>query len=53
VLWACPPGYGFEQAAVDAVMQWRYQPGLQAGEAIDTYMPVIFELGQPARKEER
>jgi protein TonB len=37
---------GLTEAAIDAVKQWRYQPGLQRGTPVDVYMnvKVSFEL---------
>jgi TonB family protein len=33
-----PPGYGFEQAAVRALRQWRFEPATVDGKAVSTYM---------------
>jgi TonB family protein len=39
---------GFEEAAIAAVRQWKYKPGLQNGKPVDVYftVPVVFEEGQ-------
>jgi len=40
------PGMGFEEAAAEAVTQWRYKPAMQRGKAVDVYFTVRvdFEL---------
>lgn len=37
----------FAQAAVDAVSQWSFNPGLKSGRSVNTHMqvPVVFTLG--------
>ena len=40
VLYARPHGAGFEQAAIDAVRQWRYEPARLDGQAIDVEFSV-------------
>jgi protein TonB len=35
------PGYGFEQAAVEAVRGWRYRPGTRGGRPIDASLSVV------------
>lgn len=46
VLRVSRPNLGFEEAAVDAVKQWRYKPATQQGRPVDVFMTVhvIFEL---------
>jgi TonB family protein len=44
ILSAHPRGMGFEEAARDAVSRWRYRPGLQYGEAVDVYLPIVIEF---------
>jgi protein TonB len=38
------PGMGFEEAAVDAVKQWRFRPALRNGEAVDVFFTVVVEF---------
>ncbi len=37
---------GFNQAAIDAVLQWRFKPGMRSGRLVKTRMrvPIIFSL---------
>ena len=35
---------GFEEAAIDAVSQWRYQPGTQNGQPVDVYFTIVVEF---------
>ena len=35
---------GFEQAAVEAVRQWRYRPALQNGRPVDVYFTVFVDF---------
>ena len=37
------PGHGLEQAALDAVAQWRYKPGMKDGEPVDVVFMVVVE----------
>ena len=37
VLGVDPQGYGFEEAAVQAVRQWRFEPALVEGAAVPAY----------------
>ena len=38
--------FGFDEAAIAAVRQWKYKPGLQNGKPVDVYFTVVvtFEL---------
>jgi len=38
------PGLGFEDAAIAAVRQWRYEAATQDGEAVDAVITVIVEF---------
>jgi len=40
------PNVGFEDSAVEAVQQWRYQPASQGGKPVDVYFTIVvdFEL---------
>ena len=44
VLEAPQEGLGFEDAAISAVRQWQYEPGLKDGRPIDVYFTVIVEF---------
>jgi RNA polymerase sigma factor (sigma-70 family) len=37
---------GFEQAAVDAVSQWNFNPGKRSGQSVNTHMqiPIVFSV---------
>jgi protein TonB len=37
-------GMGFEEAAMDAVKLWRFQPALRNGQAVDAYFTVVVEF---------
>jgi len=37
-------GMGFEEAAIDAVRQWRFRPALRNGVAVDAYFTVVVEF---------
>lgn len=34
----------FDQAAVDAVVRWKYRPALQGGRAVKVYLTVVVEF---------
>jgi protein TonB len=36
--------FGFDEAAIAAVRQWRYKPGLQNGKPVDVYFTVLVEF---------
>ena len=38
------PNMGFEEAAIQAVTQWRYQPALQNGRPVEVYFTVFVEF---------
>ena len=44
ILRAPDPRFGFEFAAIDAVKQWRFQPGLLNGKPIAITIRVIVEF---------
>ena len=46
VLQVRPPDLGFEEAAIGAIRQWRYEPARQHGRPVDVYFTVVvtFEL---------
>jgi len=39
-----PPGWGFEEAASNAVGQWRYEPARREGEPVDAWFTVLYEF---------
>ena len=45
-----PLPFGLDQAAVDAVKQWKFKPGMLAGKPVDVVfnLPVNFRLDKPA-----
>jgi len=38
------PNMGFEDSAISAVQQWRYEPALQNGRSVEVYFTVIVEF---------
>lgn len=36
--------FGFDEAAIAAVRQWRYKPGLQNGKPVDVYFTVVVDF---------
>jgi protein TonB len=38
------PGLGFEESAIGAVEQWRYQPATQSGKPVDVFITVIVDF---------
>jgi len=38
------PNMGFEEAAIGAVQQWRYEPALQNGKPVEVYFTVFVEF---------
>ena len=50
------PGMGFEEATVEAVRQWRYEPAVQEGQPVAVYFTIFVEFkldGPPPRKKKR
>ena len=46
VLHCTKPGYGFEQAAIDAARRWRYEPALLNGDPVGSADLIIVEFGR-------
>jgi protein TonB len=44
VLQCTKPDLGFEEAAIEAIRQWRYEPGRQNGVPVDVYFTVVVEF---------
>lgn len=44
VLQCTRPGVGFEEAAIEAIRRWRYEPGLQNGVPVDVYFTIVVEF---------
>jgi len=42
-----PPGWDLEQAAIEAVRQWRFEPAIAADEPVDAVLPVYLEFRLP------
>jgi len=36
--------FGFDEAAIAAVKQWRYKPGLQNGKPVDVYFTIVVDF---------
>lgn len=44
VLQAAGGDCGFEEAAIEAVRRWRYEPGTMGGQPVDVYFTIIIEF---------
>ena len=44
VLSCTNPGMQFEEAAIEAVKQWRYTPAMQGGRPVDVFFTVVVEF---------
>jgi protein TonB len=44
VLDCTPPGMQFEEAAIEAVKQWRYSPAMQGNRPVDVFFTVVVEF---------
>jgi protein TonB len=44
VLQSTRPGVGFEQAAIEAIRRWRYEPAVQNGVPLDVYFTIVVEF---------
>jgi len=44
VLHCISPEVGFEEAAIEAIEQWRYEPALLNGRPVDVYLTVVVEF---------
>ena len=44
VLQVRPPGLGFEEAAIEAVAQWRYEPAWQNGRPVEVYFTIVVSF---------
>jgi len=44
VLRSSQPGWGFEEAAIDAIVQWRYEPALKDGTPVAVYFTVFVDF---------
>ena len=44
VLRCTRPSMGFEEAAIEAVRQWRYEPALQNGKPVEVYFTIFVEF---------
>ena len=38
------PNLGFEEAAISAVQQWRYQAALQNGKPVEVYFTIVVDF---------
>jgi TonB family protein len=53
LIWACPQGYGLEEAAAETVRQWRFEPAMRDGEPVDASTVVFVEFGFKARSKHK
>ena len=44
VLRCTEPNMGFEEAAMDAVVQWLYEPATQDGRPVDVFFTVFVDF---------
>ena len=44
ILTSSAPGLGFEQAAIDAVAQWRYRPAEQDERPVTVYLTIVIDF---------
>ena len=44
VLRCSRPNYGFEESAIHAVKQWRYEPATLNDEPVDVYFTVVVHF---------
>jgi protein TonB len=44
VINAVPPGRGFEEASIDAVRKWRYQPAIRGGRPVASRLTVTVDF---------
>jgi protein TonB len=44
VLRSSQPGVGFEDAAIEAVAQWRYEPATQGGRPVEVYFTIVVDF---------
>lgn len=44
LVWACPQGYGMEQAALEAVRDWTFDPALVDGEPVEAPAVVVVDF---------
>jgi len=44
ILRSTRPGFGFEEAAIAAVSQWRYEPALMDGRPVDVYFTIFVDF---------
>ncbi len=42
--WACPQGYGLEQAAAEAVRRWQFEPAVRDGAPVQGSTAVLVEF---------
>jgi len=49
LVWACPQGYGLEEAAAETVRNWRFEPAVREDEPVDASTVVLVEFGPKAR----
>jgi len=42
--WACPQGFGLEEAAAEAVRRWRFEPALRDGAPVQGSTTVLVEF---------
>jgi protein TonB len=44
VMRCCPPGFGFAEAAIAAIEQWRYRPATQDGKPVACYFTIVVDF---------
>lgn len=51
--WACPQGYGLEQAAAETVRNWRFEPAMRDNEPVVASTVVVVEFGLKGRNKHK
>ena len=43
----CGLGYGLDESALEALEQWRFEPGKKDGEAVNVQLPIEVNFPGP------
>ena len=44
VMEVAPKGQGFEEAAVEALESWEFEPGTRDGQSVEIYFTIVFDF---------
>lgn len=53
LVWACPEGWGLEDAAAEAVRRWRFDPALRKGEPVEALTTVTIGFRDKAKNKNK